>query len=111
VYEYELIGPDGEAAGTFDWVQRMRDESLTAHPETGQPCRRKFSVPNGINYADDDPKTIGQLAERNRRRLQRDNPDELKRRRAAAGPANRKTSTRRVDRGALKEVLKGKDVA
>lgn len=46
VYEYELILPDGSGGDHFEWVQRMSDEPLTAHPETNQPCRRVLSVPH-----------------------------------------------------------------
>lgn len=46
LYEYELINEDGSGGERFEWMQRMADPPFTAHPETGQPCRRVFGVPN-----------------------------------------------------------------
>ncbi len=39
-YVYEVIGPEGESAETFELIQRISDPPLTAHPETGEPVRR-----------------------------------------------------------------------
>lgn len=46
LYEYELVNDDGSGGERFEWMQRMSDAPLTAHPDTGQPCRRVFGVPN-----------------------------------------------------------------
>ncbi|MEM8756533.1 MAG: FmdB family transcriptional regulator [Planctomycetota bacterium] len=47
-YEYELLDADGEPTGDrFEWTQSMKDDALTAHPETGKPCRRAI-VPTRI---------------------------------------------------------------
>ncbi len=46
LYQYELILPDGTGGETFEWMQRMSEEPLTAHPETGEPCRRMLSAAN-----------------------------------------------------------------
>ena len=43
-YEYETIPEsDSEQPTRFDIWQRMADEPLTKHPETGQPVRRIIS--------------------------------------------------------------------
>ena len=45
-YDYEILDKKGEPTGeTFEHVQRMADEPLTKHPETGKPCRRAISAP------------------------------------------------------------------
>jgi len=41
-YVYEVINDNGEPGERFEVVQRMTDEPLTAHPETGQAVRRVF---------------------------------------------------------------------
>lgn len=46
VYEYELVLPDGSGGEVFEVMQRMADAPLTAHPETGEPCRRVASSPH-----------------------------------------------------------------
>ena len=46
-YVYEVIEENGEAGEQFEVVQRMSDDPLTEHPETGQPVRRVF-LPFGI---------------------------------------------------------------
>lgn len=43
IYEYEILGPDGEARGIYEVEQRMSDPVLTKHPETGEPLRRILS--------------------------------------------------------------------
>jgi hypothetical protein len=40
VYVYEVIQPDGAPGPRFEYKQRMTDEALTTHPETGEPVRR-----------------------------------------------------------------------
>ncbi len=43
-YEYETIPKkDGQEPKLFEVVQRMTDEPLTEHPETGEPVRRVIS--------------------------------------------------------------------
>lgn len=43
-YEYETIPQKGdERPIRFEVLQRMADEPLTEHPETGQPVRRIIS--------------------------------------------------------------------
>ena len=46
-YIYEIINEDGEPGERFEVVEKMTDEPLTSHPETGQPVRRLF-LPFGI---------------------------------------------------------------
>ncbi len=46
LYLYEVIRPDGSGGEVFEVLRRMRDEPLSAHPETGEPVRRIFGVPN-----------------------------------------------------------------
>lgn len=45
IYEYEVINDDGTAGERIEIVQKMSDEPLTNHPETGAPIRRVFSAP------------------------------------------------------------------
>lgn len=62
----------------FTAFQRMADPPLTAHPDTGEPCRR--TLPTGVNaidYTDAGAKTLGQQAERNMRRLGAERVKEL----------------------------------
>jgi hypothetical protein len=46
LYEYEIVLPDGSGGERFEVRQRLADPPLTAHPETGAPCRRVVSAPN-----------------------------------------------------------------
>jgi predicted nucleic acid-binding Zn ribbon protein len=41
-YVYEVLLEDGTAGEQFEVVEKMSDEPLTVHPETGQPVRRVF---------------------------------------------------------------------
>ena len=41
-YLYETIPADREPIERFEVVQRMTDDPLETHPETGQPVRRVF---------------------------------------------------------------------
>ena len=43
VYQYSDDDSDGE---TFEVFQKMSDEALTAHPESGRPVRRVPMAPN-----------------------------------------------------------------
>lgn len=45
-YVYEVILEDGESGEQFELFQRMADEPLTKHPETGAPVRRVFQAPH-----------------------------------------------------------------
>jgi len=46
-YTYEILDDNGEPTEErFDIMQRMSEDSLTAEPETGRPCRRAIVVPN-----------------------------------------------------------------
>ncbi|MEO1008986.1 MAG: FmdB family transcriptional regulator [Planctomycetota bacterium] len=67
-YDYELLDTDGEPTGeTFEWVQPMKDDALTKHPETGQPCRRAISAPaiagkwSDLNKTQMSNKRLGEL--------------------------------------------------
>lgn len=43
VYEYEIMGADGQARGVYEAEQKMTDPPLVRHPETGEPLRRILS--------------------------------------------------------------------
>lgn len=45
VYVYEVVREDGGPGERFEVVQSMKDEELTAHPETGEPVRRVVLAP------------------------------------------------------------------
>ena len=47
-YTYEVIGSDGRGKERFEVVQRMRDDSLTVHPRTGEPVRRVITGGTGV---------------------------------------------------------------
>ncbi len=42
IYVYEVIGEEGTVRDRFEVVQKMTDQPLTHHPDTGQPVRRVF---------------------------------------------------------------------
>ena len=44
-YVYQVINDDGSEGETFEVFQKMADEPLTRHPETGQPVRRVIQPP------------------------------------------------------------------
>ena len=44
-YAYAVIKPDGSDGEPFEVVQRITDEPLTKHPETGEPVRRLVVAP------------------------------------------------------------------
>ena len=46
LYVYEVVLPDGSGGEQFEVRQKMADEPLTKHPETGKPVRRVFTEPN-----------------------------------------------------------------
>jgi predicted nucleic acid-binding Zn ribbon protein len=41
-YVYEVIGEDGQPGERFEVVQKMTDDPLSEHPETGATVRRVF---------------------------------------------------------------------
>ena len=52
-YVYQIINDDGTDGDTFEVVQKMSDDALTTHPETGQPVRRVPVAPNiGGDYSE-----------------------------------------------------------
>ena len=61
-YVYEVIGAGGQPGERFEVVQRMTDDPLTVHPETGQPVRRVF-LPFGIAGPTSPMKTERALAD------------------------------------------------
>lgn len=68
-YDYELLDDKGEPTGErFEWIQPMKEDALTKHPETGQPCRRAISAP-GIAGTWSPLKEKGQLSNKNLERL------------------------------------------
>ena len=44
-YVYQVIKEDGSPGETFEVFQKMSDEALTHHPETGEPVRRLIQPP------------------------------------------------------------------
>jgi predicted nucleic acid-binding Zn ribbon protein len=45
-YVYAVINDDGSDGETFEVFQKMTDDPLTEHPETGRPVRRIPQAPN-----------------------------------------------------------------
>ena len=45
-YVYQEILPDGSDGEAFEYIQRMADDPITAHPKTGNPVRKVFHSPN-----------------------------------------------------------------
>ncbi|MBY0457018.1 MAG: zinc ribbon domain-containing protein [Gemmataceae bacterium] len=43
LYVYEVILDDGSGGEQFEVFQKMADDPLTAHPESGRPVRRVFA--------------------------------------------------------------------
>lgn len=68
-YEYEVVQPDGSGGERFTVEQRMADDPLQAHPETGAPVRRVISAPRiggklsdrALNNTLNDDKRLGEL--------------------------------------------------
>lgn len=46
LYVYEVVLPDGTGGAQFEVLQKMSDDPLTKHPDTGEPVRRVFGEPN-----------------------------------------------------------------
>ena len=47
-YTYQVISRDGRGGERFEVVQRMGDEPLEAHPDTGEPVRRVITGGSGV---------------------------------------------------------------
>ena len=45
-YTYQVIHEDGTEGETFEFVQSMKEDALTQHPETGEKVVRVFQVPH-----------------------------------------------------------------
>jgi len=67
-YVYQVIKADGSEGEIFEVVQKMSDEPLTKHPETGEPVRR---IPQAPHIAGDwsDAATKQKLSNKNLDRL------------------------------------------
>ena len=46
MYVYEIIQADGSPGERFEVFQKMSDDPLTEHPETGQPVKRVVAPVN-----------------------------------------------------------------
>jgi len=67
-YVYQVITEDGSEGEIFEVVQKMSEEPLTEHPETGEPVRR---IPQAPHIAGDwsDAATKQKLSNKNLDRL------------------------------------------
>jgi len=45
-YVYQVIEDDGSEGEVFEVVQRMAEDPLETHPESGKPVRRLIQAPN-----------------------------------------------------------------
>ncbi len=46
IYVYEILDKKGKPTGkTIEFVQSMKDDAFTKHPETGEPVRRVITAP------------------------------------------------------------------
>lgn len=59
LYVYEVINADGSTGETFEIIQKMTDEPLVVHPETGEPVQLKMQAPFVAK------KTFGELPKAN----------------------------------------------
>lgn len=46
IYVYEIVREGVDPPETFEVIQRMSDEPLQVHPDTGEPVRRVLSAPS-----------------------------------------------------------------
>ena len=46
LYVYEVVLADGSAGKQFEVFQKMADDPLAKHPETGKPVRRVYTEAN-----------------------------------------------------------------
>jgi len=67
-YVYQIINKDGSPGETFEHFQKMSDEPLTKHPETGQPVKRLIQPPY-IPGSGSDHDTKQKLSNKNLDRL------------------------------------------
>jgi predicted nucleic acid-binding Zn ribbon protein len=68
-YLYEILDKGGKPTGeTFEIVQSMKDDALTAQPQTGKPCRRAIVAPS-IAGKWSDLKGKGALSNKNLERM------------------------------------------
>ncbi len=66
-YVYQVIQEDGEGE-VFEVFQKMSDDPLGKHPETGEPVQRIPQAPNlPLNYGD--AATASKLSDKNLDRL------------------------------------------
>lgn len=57
-YVYQEILEDGSDGDCFEIVQRMSEDALTKHPQTGRPVRRVLTAPRfTTKYSDAHDKT------------------------------------------------------
>ena len=53
VYIYQEVLPDGSDGDIFECFQRMSEDALKVHPQTGNPVRKIFHAPNlSSKYSD-----------------------------------------------------------
>jgi len=45
-YVYEVIEADGSSGEQFEVLQKISDDPLTHHPDSGKPVRRVICAPN-----------------------------------------------------------------
>jgi predicted nucleic acid-binding Zn ribbon protein len=45
-YVYQVVNEDGSEGEVFEVFQKMTDQPLTQHPETGKPVQRVITAPN-----------------------------------------------------------------
>ena len=69
IYVYDILDKKGKPTGkTVELVQSMKDDALTAHPDTGQSIRRAITAP-AIAGKWSDIKGKGALSNKNLERL------------------------------------------
>jgi predicted nucleic acid-binding Zn ribbon protein len=68
MYVYEVITADGRGGETFEMLQSIHAETLTKHPETGQPVRRVVTAPH-VPKKNTDGKIKADLSDKNLDRL------------------------------------------
>ena len=48
IYRYAVVSDDPTERIVFEAMQRISDDALTVHPETGQPVRRVITAPSTV---------------------------------------------------------------
>ncbi|MEM7229156.1 MAG: FmdB family transcriptional regulator [Planctomycetota bacterium] len=67
-YVYQVITEDGSEGEVFEVFQKMSDDALTEHPDTGEPCQRMPTAPSiAGKWSDTKSKTV--LSNKNLDRL------------------------------------------